>query len=547
MSVPPRGPSRSGPPAPRARSAAQRPSAQRPPARGSRPPARAPRPARPTLRLGGGLVAVLVMLTLIAGRLVWLQGFQAQAYAQEAIEQRTSTMTLTAPRGQVLDRSGEALALSVDARAVYGEPRTIARADCRPTAERPCDPAGIARALAPLLDLPAERDRGQARAVAQGDRRGLQPRAAAGLQGLRLPRPRARGRPRQRVRELGLVGIGVIAEPRRVHPGHDLAANVVGFTTVEGSGAAGIERRYDDVLAGTDGKTVAEVDGGGRIIPNGRTTTVQPRPGRDVQLTIDRDIQWNAQKVLSDTVAAAKAESASATVIDVKTGEVLALASVPTFDAEAAGQGRRRRARQPRRDRRLRAGQHRQGHHRGGRARGGRAHPRQRAVGARPHPGRQQALLRQPQPPGRADDLHRRPRRVEQRRHDHGRAEDRRPEAVRDAHPLRHRQPHRHRAARREPRASCATRRTSGPRPTTARTRSVRATRSTACRWRRCTPRSPTTASACSRRIIKATTDRDGERGATAAPEDAPGHQLRRSPRSCAGCSRASRTRAARR
>jgi cell division protein FtsI (penicillin-binding protein 3) len=278
------------------------------------------------------------MLTLIAGRLVWLQGFQASAYAAQAVEQRTSTITLTAPRGQILDREGEALALSVDARAIYGEPRTISRARCTPTAERPCDPAGIAAKLAPVLDLPV--DEIERKLV-------LSPKATGavcgeddliGCKGFAYLARGLEADHAQQVRDLGLVGIGIVAEPRRVHPGKDLAANVVGFTTVEHTGAAGIEQRFDEVLAGTNGKTVAEVDGGGRIIPNGRSTTVEPQAGGDVQLTIDRDLQWNAQKVLTDKLAEAKAESGSATIIDVRTGEVLALASVPTFDAEDPGE-----------------------------------------------------------------------------------------------------------------------------------------------------------------------------------------------------------------
>ena len=327
MTTPPRETSRrtGGRPAPR-------PSG-RPAPRGGR----RSRTASPGLRLHGGLIAVLVMLTLIAGRLVWLQGFQASAYAAQAVQQRTSTITLTAPRGQILDRDGEALALSVDARAVYGEPRTIARADCRPSAERPCDPAGIAALLAPVLDLPAEEI--EAKLVLSPKATGAvcDEDALIGCKGFAYLARGLEADHAQRVRDLGLVGIGVVAEPRRVHPGRDLAANVVGFTTVEHTGAAGIERRFDDVLSGTNGTTVAEVDGGGRIIPNGRSTTTEPRAGGDVQLTIDRDLQWNAQKVLTDKLAEANAESGSATVIDVQTGEVLALASVPTFDAEDPG------------------------------------------------------------------------------------------------------------------------------------------------------------------------------------------------------------------
>lgn len=288
---------------------------------------------RPGVRLHGGLLAVLVMLSLIGGRLVWLQGFQAEAYAAEAVEQRLSTTTLTAPRGTITDRSGQALAMSVDARAVYGEPRIIAKAVCGPDkSKRPCDPASIAAAVAPVLGLPvADLEQRLGRASADKTCGKLTPMGCTGFVYL------ARGLDPEvstKVRELALVGVGTIAEPRRVHPGQDLAANVLGFTTIEGQGAAGIELQLDSVLAGKDGTSTAEVDGAGRVIPSGLTTKVEPEPGDDVQLTLDRDLQWYAQKALADTIVQSDAESASATVIDVQTGEILALASVPTFDAD---------------------------------------------------------------------------------------------------------------------------------------------------------------------------------------------------------------------
>ncbi len=323
-----------------ARPGTARPGTARPGTQGARPPGRPPRrprPARPGLRLHGGLLAVLVMLGLIAGRLVWLQGFEAEAYAAEAVKQRTRTVTLTAPRGEVLDRSGEALALSVDARAVYGEPRTISRAECRPTAERPCDPAGIAAKLAPVLGLPQEELEAKLALSPKATGATCSAQELLGCKGFAYLARGLEAEQANEVRALGLVGIGTVAEPRRVHPGKDLAANVVGFTTVEGTGAAGVEQQFDDVLTGRSGRTVAEIDAGGRIIPNGSSRTVPPQAGRDVQLTIDRDIQWNAQKVLVEKLKEAKAESGTATVIDVETGEILALASVPTFDADEPG------------------------------------------------------------------------------------------------------------------------------------------------------------------------------------------------------------------
>jgi cell division protein FtsI (penicillin-binding protein 3) len=303
-------------------------------------PARGPRRVRlgkPNLRLQTGLLAVLIMLSLIGGRLIWLQGFQAEAYASEASKQRLSTVKLTAPRGSITDRNGQVLALSVDARAVYGEPRTIAKANCRPTATTPCEPAGIARALAPVLGLPAEQIEQQLVLSPKATGATCSKQELTGCKGFAYLARGLEADVANEVRALGLVGIGTIAEPRRVTPGGTLGANVLGFTTVEGEGTAGIEMQFESVLAGKNGKRTAEVDGGGRIIPNGYTSQVDPQPGGDVQLTIDRDLQWYAQKVLAEQIEKADAHSGTATLMDVTTGEVLALASVPTFDANDAG------------------------------------------------------------------------------------------------------------------------------------------------------------------------------------------------------------------
>ena len=290
---------------------------------------------RPGVRLRGGLLAVLVMLSLIAGRLVWLQGFQAQAYAADAIAQRLSTVQLQAPRGQITDRNGQVLAMSVDARLIYGEPRTISKARC--ASDKPCDPATIAAVLAPALKVPVADVADKLALTAKATGATCSATELLGCKGYVVLAHGLEPLDAAKVRELRLVGIGVAPEPRRIAPGKDVAANVLGFTTVEGKGAAGIERQFDDVLAGKNGKLTAETDGGGRIIPNGRTTTVEPQAGRDVELTIDRDLQFYAQQVLTEQVKASGAESASATLMDVRTGEVLALVSVPTFDVNESG------------------------------------------------------------------------------------------------------------------------------------------------------------------------------------------------------------------
>ena len=264
---------------------------------------------------------MLVVLALVGGRLFQLQGLQPAAFAAAAAAQGQQTVVLHASRGEVLDRSGDVLAMSVEARAIYAEPRTIAKATCpavRTATTTPCDPRSIAAALSPVLHLPV------ARLTAQLSRsqafvylaRGLEPAVAAQVALLDLP------------------GVGVLSEPRRVHPGGTLAASVLGFTDLDGNGIQGVESSWQSVLAGKDGSTTGLFDHGGRRIPTNGSRTTAPVPGTSVQLTIDRDLQWYAQSVLAQEVKATGAKNGTAVVEDVRTGQVLALATAPSFDPD---------------------------------------------------------------------------------------------------------------------------------------------------------------------------------------------------------------------
>ncbi|MDP9101819.1 MAG: penicillin-binding protein 2, partial [Actinomycetota bacterium] len=296
--------------------------ARQPPSHSGRPVSRRSTTSlgRPGARLGGGLAAMLLILAVLGGRLVWLQGINSAAYAETASRQRLSTTTLLAPRGQITDRNGVPLALTVDARAVFGEPRTIAKATCPPVSSRPCTAAAIAAALAPVLHVPADVLTAKLS------------RTSAFVYLARQLDPAVA----KQVRSLDLIGIGTLPEPKRIHPAGDVAANVVGFMDRDGmQGLAGVEYGWGSVLAGRDGRATAETDRAGRVIPNGVQSRVPPVPGRDIELTLDRDLQWYAQQTLTAKVAETKALNGAVIVLDVRTGEVLAMASTPTFNPDA--------------------------------------------------------------------------------------------------------------------------------------------------------------------------------------------------------------------
>lgn len=129
-----------------------------------------------------------------------------------------------------------------------------------------------------------------------------------------------------------LEGIFSQETTNRVYPAGGLAANLVGFVNAEGVGSGGLEQQYQKLLAGQDGHRTSAVSGGQPIPTGGGTTEKDPVPGSDVRLTINPDIQWAAQRAITDQVTAAGAEQGYVIVQDVRTGQILAMATSPGFN-----------------------------------------------------------------------------------------------------------------------------------------------------------------------------------------------------------------------
>jgi cell division protein FtsI (penicillin-binding protein 3) len=139
----------------------------------------------------------------------------------------------------------------------------------------------------------------------------------------------------EQIANMALPGIVVKEDERRDVPGADLAANLIGFTGEDNSGLEGIEARYDSLLRGTDGQRVFEIGKGdlNKPIPGGYDKYTAPQPGTSLELTIDSELQFEVQSDLCKQAEKVKATLAGAVVLDVKTGEVLAQASCPTYNA----------------------------------------------------------------------------------------------------------------------------------------------------------------------------------------------------------------------
>lgn len=136
----------------------------------------------------------------------------------------------------------------------------------------------------------------------------------------------------QKVKEAKLTGIDAIPTTKRIYPSGSLAAHIIGFTNSDGVGLEGIEKSYNNILAGTNGYKVAEIDAKGVVIPGTKIDQVDPENGKDVYLTIDTTLQQSLETELAKSYHDFSAVGASAVMMDPKTGEILALANMPTFD-----------------------------------------------------------------------------------------------------------------------------------------------------------------------------------------------------------------------
>lgn len=264
-----------------------------------------------------------MVLSVFGVRLFQLQGLDPKAYAAKADAEGLVTVPLPATRGSITDRNGVALAESVSGLMIVADPaRTDANAE------------EIARILANRLDLDYFEVLDRLRE--SPDR----PGARFAYIARRVPATVARTVVAA-IDKAGYKGVDTRLDPVRDYPAGDVAANLLGFLKVDGekNTGGGLERSFDHLLAGKDGSETYEVGAGNRI-PLGENTEIKPVNGKDLTLTIDRDVQWYAQRVLRTAVEGVRGESGAVVALDTRTGEIIALADYPTFDANKASQAR---------------------------------------------------------------------------------------------------------------------------------------------------------------------------------------------------------------
>jgi len=272
------------------------------------------------------LLTGLIVLTAFAGQLLRVQAFDASSVQDAAKLRRLVNVPTPATRGEVRDTNGVVLASSVERRTVFVDQTAL------PTYQRTLvvggkkrlvvvGVVGAAEQLAPLLSttsaalLPQLTGTARYRVVAKD------------VTPLRW----------RTISALGIPGVYSSTTSRRVYPGGQSVAPLVGFVQADGSAGGGVEVMENSVLKGSAGRQVFEQGRKGEMIPWALDENQPATPGKDVTLTIDADLQWLAQNAIANTVTTSKAESGYVVVTEVKTGKLRAVASYPTFDPDHVG------------------------------------------------------------------------------------------------------------------------------------------------------------------------------------------------------------------
>ncbi len=260
------------------------------------------------------LALVFFVFSVFGLRLFQIQGIDSQAYASMAVNAGTTKVSVPAPRGEITDRNGVALASSTDGLTLTADPSmTTANA------------TKIARILVQKLgdkvdyfDTVAKLRKPKSRYVVVV-RQVPQWNATKALDA---------------IAKAGFTGVFSEKESIRTYPGGTLAANLIGYLNGAGKGVAGLEQEFNKQLTGKDGSSTFEVSPSGQRIPMADSTVSKMTPGSNVTTTIDRDLQWYSDQRLADAVRAASSDWGLAITMDVRTGQIVAMSQVPSFNPD---------------------------------------------------------------------------------------------------------------------------------------------------------------------------------------------------------------------
>lgn len=261
------------------------------------------------------LAVFFVLFVVLCARLVVLQVIRAEELQERARNQWTSQSTIAPRRGSILDRNGNVLAISATAYIASVSPRQVK------------DVTALAKVLAPVLDMEEETIVRRASDRSKGGitlKRQL-PRETAQQLRTMMAEHQAAG-------SVALDGLYLEEDSRRYYPMGAFASQLLGLTTSDGVGQAGLEQSLDNYLSGRMGRVLDEIDGKGRALDYAAREYVSPVDGSDVTLTIDYAIQSFCEQAAREAMTVNGAKGVRILAMDPQTGEILAMCMKPDYD-----------------------------------------------------------------------------------------------------------------------------------------------------------------------------------------------------------------------
>ena len=261
-------------------------------------------------RILAALVICLIIAVLLFARLVYIQVIKSNHYRQMAYEQQTRERKVSAKRGTIYDATGtKVLAQSVSVSSIKAVPNSVENKE------------DVAKKLAEILEL--DKDTILAK---------LTKNTASEILATKVDSEKS-AKVLEYITDEDIEGIKIDEDTERIYPYGQLLSHVLGFVGTDNQGLYGIESYYDDDLSGIPGKILGSTDGKGRETPFTNEQYVAPIDGKDIVLTIDATIQSIVEKYLKKACEENVVEYGTAVVLRPSTGEVLAMATMPTFDA----------------------------------------------------------------------------------------------------------------------------------------------------------------------------------------------------------------------
>lgn len=252
-------------------------------------------------------IIIVLVVAAIFLKLFFAQIVHGAERENQALNSRLKELTMQPNRGVIYDAKGNAMAISIECYSVYITPKNVR--DAKNSEE-------IIQGLAEVLEMDSDKVREKVQKNS----------------GFEYIKRRITDEQAQILRERKYSGVGLTSEYKRSYPKGSLACHVLGFAGIDNQGLAGLELYYDKELTGTPGKLLLEVDSAQNNIPQSQQEFIPAVEGYSVYLTIDETVQYITERELEKVYHEQEAEAATAIVMDVKTGAVLAMANYPNFD-----------------------------------------------------------------------------------------------------------------------------------------------------------------------------------------------------------------------